>query len=65
MKTELRCGECEYAIEVLPERVLMNNIVMWNHSKKAHPLTAERVMRMYETLPHNLYTTAPVAAAAL
>jgi len=64
MKTILKCDECNYTIEGSSQKMLMNKIMMWNHSKKTHPISAQRVMRMYETLPNNLYSTTYAAAGA-
>ncbi len=65
MNLTITCNECAYTVEGRPERALMNNVIMWNHSKKAHPLTAERLMRAYRTLPYDLYRMSPATAAAL
>ena len=62
-KIVLACGECNYTAEGVKEKDLMNKIIMWNHSKKAHPLTAERIMKTYQILPNHLYTIGPVAGA--
>jgi hypothetical protein len=37
------------------EKELMNKIIIWNHVKKTHPATAERVMRIYSRVPSSLF----------
>ena len=59
----LVCTECAYRESSSSEKKLMNKIIMWNHVKKAHPRTAERIMRIYETLPSNLYGMHPATEA--
>lgn len=59
MNIILTCSECDYIYEGPSEKMLLNKIVMWNHSKKAHPETAERIMKHYQTLPNNFYNTRP------
>ncbi len=63
MKISLSCSECDYTVAGYSEKNLMNNIVMWNHSKKVHPHTAERIIRNYQVLPNNLYNTSSVQAS--
>lgn len=53
------CVECGYEESGSLDGQLMNKIIMWNHVKKAHPRTADRIMRSYQTLPNNLYDMAP------
>ena len=57
MKIMLTCIECEYTDWGRKENELMNKIKMWNHVKEAHTTMAERIMKMYTTLPSNLYNT--------
>jgi hypothetical protein len=57
MKVLLTCPECDFQMEGQTDKSLMNNIVMWNHSKKVHPQTAERIMRTYQILPSHFYDT--------
>ncbi|HEY5383586.1 MAG TPA: hypothetical protein VIJ88_03470 [Candidatus Paceibacterota bacterium] len=59
MKIVLMCPECDYQESSSSERELMNKIIMWNHAKKAHSRTAERIMRIYKTVPNNLYGVRP------
>lgn len=56
MKIILSCTECPYREVGSSEKSLMNKIIMWNHVKRAHSAMAERLMRMYQTMPHDLYT---------
>ena len=37
----------------------MNKIIMWNHVKKAHPYLADRIMRVYNRVPDDLYNMLP------
>ncbi|MDO8518469.1 MAG: hypothetical protein Q7S26_04245 [bacterium] len=55
MKVLLMCPECEYRAGSLSEKGLLNKIIMWNHVKRAHPAAAERIMRMYKTMPADLW----------
>ena len=55
MKLLLMCSECKYWEEGSSEKKLMNNIIMWNHVKKVHPNTADRIMRIYKTVPDDFY----------
>ena len=55
MKVLLSCTECDYEEWGSTDKQLMNKIVMWNHVKKAHAGTAERIFRMYQMVPNNLY----------
>ena len=55
MNVVLTCTECEYQEKSLSEKELMNKIIMWNHTKKIHPGMAERIMRIYEMVPSDLY----------
>ncbi len=57
MKIILSCTECGYQDWGATQKPLMNKIIMWNHVKKAHAAIAERIMRMYQTLPSDLYDT--------
>ncbi len=54
MNIVLMCSECAYQERSAAEKELMNKIIMWNHVKKSHPKTAERIMRMYHSVPNNL-----------
>jgi predicted small metal-binding protein len=64
MKILLTCPECDYQASSWSEKELMNKIIMWNHVKKAHARTAERIMRSYQTMPNNLYGVQRVVTAA-
>ena len=55
MNLLLQCSECGYQESSASHKGLMNKIIMWNHVKKSHPRTAERIMRTYRTLPADLY----------
>lgn len=55
MNILLACHECGYQEWGREGRPLMNKIIMWNHVRRAHPRTAEQIMRRFETLPDNLY----------
>ncbi|HVV38983.1 MAG TPA: hypothetical protein VHD31_01525 [Candidatus Paceibacterota bacterium] len=55
MNVILNCSECSYQAQGSTQKELMNKIVMWNHVKRAHPQTAERVMRSYSIMPTDLY----------
>ena len=55
MNVLLTCTECEYETWGSTQKELMNKIVMWNHVKKAHAQRAEHIMKLYQTLPDNLY----------
>lgn len=59
MKTLLVCPECSHRENGSSEKELMNKIIMWNHVKVTHPRTAERIMRIYQILPSNLYDVRP------
>lgn len=54
MNILLTCSECEYNEKGRSEKELINKIIMWNHVKKVHPRTADRIMRMYKIIPNNL-----------
>ena len=56
MKIILSCSECTYKETGSTEKPLMSKIIMWNHVKRAHSTMAERMMRMYQTMPNDLYT---------
>ncbi len=64
MKILLMCPECDYQEESSSGKELMNKIIMWNHVKVAHPHMAERIMRMYQTVPSNLYGVQQVEASS-
>lgn len=55
MQVLLSCTECEYEEWSATEKELMNKIIIWNHIKKEHPATAERVMRIYQRVPLSLF----------
>ena len=55
MKVLLSCIVCDHTEWGNSEKELLNKIIMWNHVKKAHASTAERIMNAYQTLPNNLY----------
>ena len=55
MNLVLTCSECDYKTGGSTQKQLMNKIVMWNHVKRAHPQTADRIMRTYQTMPSDLY----------
>ena len=55
MQVLLSCTECEYQETGHTEKELMNKIIIWNHVKKEHPQTAERVMRVYQHVPSSLF----------
>ena len=55
MKVTLICSECGHAEQSSSGKELINKIIMWNHVKKAHPQTAERIMRHYKVVPNHLY----------
>ena len=63
MNILLMCAECHYQEPSVSEKELMNKIIMWNHVKKAHPGMAERIMRIYTTVPSDLYGVRSVAEA--
>ncbi len=65
MKALLMCTECDYQEGVLSEKVLMNKIIMWNHFKKVHPYVAERIMRVYNRVPDDLYDMRSAVEIAL
>lgn len=60
----LTCVECNYQEKSVHGKDLMHKIVMWNHVKKAHPHTAERIMRIYNTVPSELFAGRRVTQAA-
>lgn len=60
MNVLLVCAECGYQQVNGSEKEFMNKVIMWNHVKKAHVKTAERVFRNYKTVPTDLYTTRAV-----
>ena len=47
MKVLLSCIECDHEEWGSSDKEVMNKIVMWNHVKKAHAATAERIMKIY------------------
>jgi hypothetical protein len=55
MQVLLSCTECDYQEVGTEEGQLMNKIIIWNHVKKEHPATAERVMRLYQRVPSSLF----------
>jgi hypothetical protein len=55
MQVLLSCTECSYEEVGHTEKELMNKIIIWNHVKKTHPATAERVMRIYSRVPSSLF----------
>jgi hypothetical protein len=55
MQVLLSCTECDYKEHGHTEKELMNKIIIWNHIKKEHPSTAERVMRLYQHVPSSLF----------
>ncbi len=55
MQVLLSCTECNYQEVGTEEGQLMNKIIIWNHIKKEHPQTAERIMRLYEHVPSSLF----------
>ena len=57
MKVILICSECGHKEHSSSDKQLINKIIMWNHVKKSHPRTAERIMRMYKIVPSALYGT--------
>lgn len=57
MNVILICSECGHKERSSSDKHLMNKIIMWNHVKKAHPRTADRIMRMYKVVPSHLYGT--------
>jgi hypothetical protein len=58
------CIECHYRHNGSSGRQLMNKIIMWNHVKKQHPHTAQRIMNMYCAAPDSLYSTTSSLAQA-
>ncbi len=56
MQVVLSCTECDYQEVGHTDKELMNKIIIWNHVKKDHPQTAERVMRIYQRVPSSLFT---------
>ena len=61
MKVLLTCIVCDHEEWGNSDKELLNKIIMWNHVKKAHASTAERIMRTYQTLPGGLYGSRAVA----
>ena len=55
MKITLICSECGHEALSTSDKQMINKIIMWNHVKKSHPRTAERVMRLYKVVPNHLY----------
>jgi len=55
MQVLLSCTECDYQEVGHTDKELMNKIIIWNHVKKDHPATAERVMRIYQRVPSSLF----------
>gem|GEM_PF-2042115 len=64
MNAILMCTECDYQAAGSLERVLMNKIIMWNHVQRVHPQVAERIMRIYNKVPDDIYDVRPVARLA-
>lgn len=64
MNAILMCTECDYQAAGSSERVLMNKIIMWNHMQKFHPSAAERIMRIYNRVPDDIYDMRPVGRLA-
>lgn len=64
MNAILMCTECDYQAAGSLERVLMNKIIMWNHMQKFHPQVAERIMRIYNRVPDDIYNMRPVGRLA-
>jgi hypothetical protein len=40
----------------------MNKIIVWNHIQKAHPSTAEHILRVYQRVPASLFHMHTAAA---
>jgi predicted small metal-binding protein len=59
MNVSLLCTECDYQESASSEKELMNRIIMWNHVKGAHVGTAERIMRIYKTVPNDFFRVVP------
>lgn len=57
MQVLLSCTECEFQESGHSDKELMNKIIIWNHVKKEHPATADRIMRLYQRVPISLFTT--------
>lgn len=55
MQVLLSCTECSYQEIGHTDKELMNKIIVWNHVRKAHPQTADRVMRTYQHVPASLF----------
>ena len=55
MKVLLSCTECDFEEWGTSEGELMNKIKMWNHVKRAHIGMADRILRMYNTVPSHMY----------
>lgn len=55
MQVLIACNECDFEQWGHDEGELMNKIIMWNHIKREHPALAERVLRMYQTVPNTIY----------
>jgi predicted small metal-binding protein len=55
MQVLLSCTECQYEEWGSTDKELMNKIIIWNHVKKEHPATAERIMRVYQHVPSSLF----------
>ena len=64
MKIALICTECEYREGGSSEKTLMNKIIMWNHIQKFHPHVAERIIRLYNRVPDDIYDMRPVLKVA-
>ncbi|HVZ75767.1 MAG TPA: hypothetical protein VG934_00640 [Candidatus Paceibacterota bacterium] len=56
--------QCSYAAWGSTDGDLMNKIIMWNHVRKAHAHTAERILERYQVVPNDFYDVraAPTAA---
>lgn len=52
----LRCNECGREEKGSESGTLMNKIKMWNHLKLEHPMLAERIMKMHDTMPTSFYS---------
>ena len=64
MTIELTCAECDYRESGSSDRDLMNKIIMWNHVQKVHPHVAERIMRIYNRVPDDIYDVRPLGRLA-
>ncbi|MGC9602706.1 MAG: hypothetical protein ABSE76_03135 [Minisyncoccia bacterium] len=64
MNAILMCTECDYQAAGSSKGILMNKIIMWNHVQRVHPHVAERIMRIYNRVPDDIYNMRPVLKAA-